>query len=131
MGVTIRGLDEWMRDLETLEDRAQKRLGKVVGRGALNIKNDWKVRWTAIQSVHTAIPHLVRGVGYDTDERSPRFSADIGVNAKNPQAPLAHIIAYGTPGHNAPHDAGLDAMDAEDPRFVQAVADAAVELLDG
>jgi hypothetical protein len=130
MGARVKGLDEVIHMLETLEERADKKFPKVVGRGALNIKLGWKQRWKAIAQTNTAIPHLIRGVGYDTTEKAPHYTADIGVIETNPQAPLAHIITYGTLGHNPPHDAGLSAMDEEDPKFVNAVATAAVELLD-
>lgn len=130
MGVKVRGLDELIRDFETLPERARKALPMIVKRGAGNIKDDWRASWLRMESHPTAIPHLVRGIGYDMVNLRDRWRAEIGVSASNSQAPLAHLIAYGTLGHNAPHDAGLHALDAEDPRFVHYVADKAVDLLE-
>lgn len=125
------GWDELLADLQTFPDRAHKQLRDVVKRGAQNIKDDWRARWEAIQHHPTHIPHLPRGVGYDLDSGPDWHRAEIGVHPHNRQANLAHIISFGTVNGNAPHDAGQDALDAEEPRFVRAVLDAAVELLDG
>jgi hypothetical protein len=130
MGVVIRGMDHLIESFRTLEPRADKAFRKVLSRGGVQIKEAWKAGWIAIESEPTSIPHLVRGIGYDETGKSPYWAVNVGVAATNSQAPLAFLIAYGVPEHNAPHDAGLKAMDEEDPRFVQAVADKAIELLD-
>jgi hypothetical protein len=130
MGVRVRGFTELIRDLETLPERADKVFPKVVSKGALNIKTTWRRRWDEIKHPPTHIPRLVSGIGYDTDFHSPKWSAEIGVASTNSQAPLAHLIEFGSI-HNAPHPAGKLSLDEEEPRFVQAVADAAVDLLDG
>lgn len=129
MGVTVIGIDGWVRDLETLEERADREFPKVVKRGATNIKRDWQAGWEAIKHAPTSLPHLVRGVGYDTDFRSPQWSAEIGVASTNSQAPLAHLIEYGSV-NNPPYPAGKTALDLEEPRFIKAAEDAAVALLD-
>lgn len=130
MGVVIRGLDEWLADLDTLDERAEKTFRRVVKDSAGAIRADWRKRWEAIRHVPTHIPHLPRGVGYDTRQDGTRFSAHIGVDSLNRQANLAHIIEDGTPT-SPPHPAGQDSLDAQMPLFVNAVADAAVDLLDG
>jgi hypothetical protein len=130
MGVRIHGMRELIADLESLPQRAEKVFPKIVSKGALNIKTAWRADWDGIKHPPTHIPHLVSGVGYDTESKPPTWSAEIGVNPRNSQAPLAHLVTYGSI-NNAPHDAGLHALDAEDPRFVQAIADAAEQLLDG
>lgn len=130
MGTTIRGLDEWIDCLETLPERAQKAFPPVVSRGALQVKLDWKERWREITHPQGHIPHLLRSVGYDTTNTADTFSAVIGVDAKNRQAFLARIIESGTLT-SAPHPAAVPALDAEDPKFVEAVAKVAVDLLDG
>lgn len=130
MGVVVRGLDEFVRDLESLAERARRRFPKVVSRGALNIKTDWRARWDAIKQPRTHIPHLVDGIGYDTDDSPPEWSASIGVARSNSQAPLAHLLEFGSV-NNPPYPGGQASLDDEEPRFVQAVAEAAEELLDG
>lgn len=125
----VRGLREFVHDLETLPARAEKAFPKVVSKGALKIKTDWRARWDAIKHPPTHIPHLVSGIGYDTDDSPPAWSAQIGVAGRNSQAPLAHLIEYGSV-HNSPHPAGQDSLDAEAPRFEKAVADVAEQLLE-
>jgi hypothetical protein len=128
MGVTIRGLDEWIRSLETFAERSEKVFPKVLGQGANNIKKDWIAAWTSMP--HSHIPHLVRNIGYETKEKAPVFSAEIGVRPNRLQSGLASIITYGTLT-SGPHDAGQAALDAEEPRYVEHVADAYVDLLNG
>lgn len=128
MGTTTHGMDEWLHVLDTLEERAAREFPKVVSKGALNIKRDWRAGWDAIKHVRTHIPHIVSGIGYDTSREGWVFSAEIGVAASNRQAFLAHILEYGTL-HSAPHPAGQMALDAEEPRFIQACADIAEKLL--
>jgi hypothetical protein len=53
----------------------------------------------------------------------------VGVAESNSQAPLAHLLEYGSV-KNAPHPAGQAALDAEAPRLEKAIADLAEELLE-
>lgn len=129
MTVRVKGLRELRIHLETLPERADKELPKVVRKGALKIKTDWRARWDAVKHPPTHIPHLVSGIGYDTDDSPPVWSAQIGVAARNSQSAIAHLLEYGSV-HNAPHPAGQDSLDAEAPRFEEAVADAAEGLLE-
>lgn len=131
MGTRTIGLQELIRDLETLEERSEKAFPPVLSRGALNIKTTWRASWEAAKRHPTHIPHLVQGIGYDTDSHPPEwYSARIGVAYANRQSPLAHLLEYGSI-HNAPIPGGQAALDAEEEPFVQAVADTAVRLLDG
>jgi len=129
MGVKVRGMRELIHDLESLPARAEKAFPKVVSKGALNIKVDWRARWDAIKHPPTHIPHLVNGIGYDTDDSSPVWSAEIGVASSNSQAPLAHLLEFGSV-HNSPHPAGQDSLDVEASRFEKAVGDVGEELLE-
>lgn len=130
MAVRIHGMRELIADLESLPERAEKDLPKVVSRGALNIKTEWRAAWDGLKHPPTHIPHLVSGIGYDTSGKAPVWEAGIGVHPENSQAALAHLVEYGSV-NNAPHPAGLHALDAEEPRFVQAVGEVAEQLLDG
>ncbi|MES2211036.1 MAG: hypothetical protein V4515_12790 [Chloroflexota bacterium] len=129
MAVRIRGMRELIADLEALPERAEKAFPKVVSKGALNIKTEWRAAWDGLKHPPTHIPHLVSGIGYDTAGKTPVWGADVGVHPDNSQAALAHLIEYGSI-NNAPHPAGLHALDAEAPRFVEAVGDVAQRLLD-
>jgi hypothetical protein len=129
MGARVRGMDEWLADLDSLEERAPKAFRAVVSKGAFNIKTDWRKRWEAIRAPKTHIPHLVRGIGYDITEKGAVVSAEIGVDARNRQAFLARIIEDGTLT-SAPHPGPVPALDAEMPRFEAAAAKVAQELLE-
>lgn len=130
MGTSTRGMDEWIADLETLAERAEEKFPRLLGRGALNIKNDWRARWQRLGGTGSHIPHLPRGIGYDVRSRRGGWEAEIGVSPDNRQAFLATIIEYGTLT-SRPHPGGIPALDREDPRFVRAVATLAEELLHG
>jgi hypothetical protein len=130
MGARITGLDDLIHDLEAIPVEAPKKLGRVVGRGAMNIKAEWKRRWSPVGAAPHQLPHVVRGIGYDTTETPTRILAEIGVSKRNPQASLAHFPEFGSL-NNAPMPGGLPSLRSEDPRFVKAVGDAAVELLEG
>jgi len=132
VGAKITGLDELIRDLERFSDEGQRKFARVVGRGATNIKLAWQRRWSPrIGGGWENLPHVVRGIGYDqVPERGHHFHAEIGVTRRNPQASLAHFAEYGLVGQ-APHPGGLPSLLEEEPRFINAVGDVAVELLEG
>lgn len=128
--VRIVGMDELIRDLEEFPEKSRPGFKRVVAKGALNIKMAWRKRWLPeIGKPPQNLPHVVRGIGYDTDETSHSFSAEIGVIATNPQASLAFFPEYGSI-NNPPMPGGQPSLDEEDPRFVDAVADAAVDYFD-
>jgi hypothetical protein len=129
MGARIHGADELIADLDSVPDRGVETFKKVVGRGAYNVKSDWKKAWEAIRAPRTHIPHLVRGIGYDVTVTGTLISAEIGVDPRNRQAFLSKIIEDGTLT-SAPHPGPVPALDAEMPRFEAAVAKAAQELLE-
>lgn len=131
MGLKVTGMDEWLRDLETLPERAPKAFRPVVKRAGVQIKRDWQARWRAISADHGHIPHLIRGVGFDdVDEHGSTFSVEVGVDPRNRQAFLSKIITYGTLT-SRPHDAGQAALNVEIPKFEKAIGKAAVDLLEG
>jgi hypothetical protein len=128
--VTVAGLADLLADLESLPARAEEKFPGVVSRGALQIKTDWRRRWSPVGRAPHNLPHVVRGIGYDTDHTPPRYSAEVGVARSNPQASLAHFPELGSP-KNAPLPGGLPALLAEAPKFVRAVAEVAEDLLRG
>jgi hypothetical protein len=130
VGVRVTGLDEWIRDLETLPKRAPEAFRPVMKRAGQNMKTDWRTRWEAIRHEPTHLPHLPRGIGYDTDDDGVTYGVEVGVNPANAQAFLAEIIEYGTL-RTAGHPAGVAVLEAEVPRAQAAVEKAAADLLDG
>jgi hypothetical protein len=130
MGITVSGMDDLIHDLEALAVEAPKKLAKVVGRGAMNIKAEWKRRWSPVGGAPHHLPHVARGIGYDMTEKPTRIFADIGVSRRNPQASLAHFAEFGLV-NQPPFPGGAPALRKEDPKFVDAVGDAAIKLLEG
>jgi len=128
MGSRTSGFDEWEDTLDSLPERAAREFRKVVSKGALNIKTEWRATWEASKRFPTHIPYLVQGIGYDVDEDVWLFSAEIGVSARNRQQHIAHLLEYGSI-HNAPIPGGQMALDAEQPRFVEAVEALGEKLL--
>lgn len=130
MGVTVTGLDELLADLDSLPERAQKDFPGVLSRGALQIKLDWKRRWSPIAAAPHHLPHVTRGIGYDLHRQGTRFEAEIGVAKSNPQASLAHFAELGSPT-SPPFPGGWPALKTEAPKYTRAVADLAEKLLSG
>jgi hypothetical protein len=130
MGVRVTGLDELIRDLESIPRRAPAKLRKVIERGGVQIKLDWKRRWSPVGAAPHHLPHVTRGIGYDVDitRGGMLIRVYVGVHRNNPQAPLAHFAEFGSI-NNAPLPGGLPALRTEEPKFVAAVGDAGVELL--
>lgn len=134
MGARVTGLAELLADLEGLPEKAPAEFRKVVSKGALNIKADWRRRWTPIARAPHNAPHLARGVGYDLDQdrAGTHIEAEIGVHRANPQASLAHFPEFGdASSRTPPTPGGAPALRVEAPKFTKAVADLAERLLSG
>lgn len=126
--VVLVELDELAEDLSLVADEVVDKMRPVVSKGALNIKRDWRASW---QDLGPHITDLPRKVTYDLDVEGTGISAEVGPDKDlGGQAPLGNLIEYGS-ANSAPHPAGAHALEAEAPRFEQAVADAAEKLLDG
>lgn len=130
MGVKVTGLDDWVRVLDSLEERAPKAFTPVMKRAGGNIKDDWSARWTAMPHAH--IPHLVRvsALGYDVDQKGNTYSLEVGVRAERMQARLASFVEFGTQT-SRPHPAGQPALEAEAPRMAAYAEQVGADLLDG
>lgn len=99
-------------------------VGRVVARGALNIKTDAARRISG----HPRFRRLPAAINFDlfTSLRGP--AAEIGPDHRKPQGNLGHISEYGTPT-SAPIPYMTPAAEAEEPRFVKALEDVAVKAL--
>lgn len=130
MGLSQRGMDEWLADLESLPERAPKAFIPVLKRAGGNIKDDWAARWRTMPHAH--IPHLtqVQAFSYDTGQKGWTFSVEVGVRAERIQARIASFIEYGTLT-SGPHPGGMPALEAEAPRMAQWATKVAEDLLDG
>ncbi|GLZ62874.1 hypothetical protein [Micromonospora sp. NBRC 107095] len=123
--VTSSGLNELAVTLESAADDAVPEGRKVVSKGALNIKNDWRRRWSG--SPHA--PALPYAIGYDIRTAGTLVSAEIGPDKAKRQGALGNLYEFGSV-NNAPRPGGAPALAAESPRFVAALEKLAVDLLE-
>ncbi len=103
------------------DDVAADEVHKVVKRGANNIKAHAR----RLISGHPHLPHYPRSISYDIWQTARGAAAEIGPDKSKRQGPLGNIIEYGTP-KNAPLPHLGPALQAEEPRFVKALEDLAV-----
>lgn len=117
-------LRKLVEDLSAAPERALGAIDRVVEKGALNIKNDWRASLAGSE----AFKHLQFAVGYDRTRGVDFVGADIGYDKARVQGPLGNIREFGTvdtPGHLD----GQLALIAEEPRFVAALETAAEEAI--
>jgi hypothetical protein len=112
------------RDLRTAAVTAPIVARAVVAKGALNIKNDWRQRWSGLSHARL-LPYAVT---YDTTEGPWGAEAEIGPDKDKPQGALGNLIEFGST-NNAPIPGGAPALDAEEPKFLDAMGVAAEKAL--
>jgi hypothetical protein len=122
--VTIRGIDgpdglkALAADLQRVAVRTPAETRAVVQKGALNVKNDWRERWSGLAHA----PALPNSITYDTTVKGLTFEAEIGPEHDRRQAPLANLLEYGSV-NNAPIPGGAPALEEERPKFERALED--------
>jgi hypothetical protein len=127
--VRVEGIDGLRRlaaDLDAAAHVAPEEARKVVAKGALNIKKDWRRAWTGLRHA----PALPYAITYDTKLTGDRASAEIGPDKDRRQGALGNLIEYGSV-KNAPIPGGLPALEREAPRFEKALTDLAARTLEG
>lgn len=98
---------------------------QVVAKGSLNIKNDWRQRWSTLSHMK----HLPRTISYDTTVLRDTIVGEIGPEKEREgQAPYGNIIEYGTV-NNPPTPGGAPALEAEAPKFEKALEDLGAKLV--
>lgn len=117
-------LDAWIADLARAQELVGPEGEKVLGKGALNIKTEWRRRWSG----YAHIPHLPSAIDYEVHRAGADAWAEVGPRRDREQGGLGSYIELGTV-NNPPIPGGLPALDAEEPRFVSAVADLGEKLL--
>jgi hypothetical protein len=110
------GLKELIADLEREARVAPAEARKVLQKGALNIKNDWRRRWSG----RPHAPRLPYAIGYDTRVLGGVSEAEIGPDKDKPQGALGNLFEYGSV-NNAPIPGGAPALEAERPKFEAAM----------
>jgi len=127
MGIDVdsREVEEFRVILAHAADAAPGEVRKVVGKGALNVKNDAKKRVSGLAHA----PAYPRAISYDTGSNATSAWAEIGPDKAKRQGALGNLLEYGSV-HNAPRPHVGPAGDAELPRFEKALGDLAVKLIE-
>jgi hypothetical protein len=108
---------------------AVKETEQVVSKGSLNIKNDARRNVQMTAPVHNA--HAQYDINYDIDVHGATVTGDIGYDSGPGKAGnLGNLLEFGGGGdHSPPHRDLGRALDDEEPRFEQALADMTDRLL--
>lgn len=109
-------VDRLVADMGAASRKVPAEVRKVVQKGSLNIKNDWREAWTG----HAHAPSLPYAVTYDTTVKGTVVEGEIGPDKDKRQGALGNIYEFGTP-NNAPIPGGQPSLDAEEPRFIAAL----------
>ena len=117
----LRGL---AADLGKVSAKVIPAAAAVVAKGALNVKEDWRQRWSGF----TYAPGIDEAVTYDLQLAPGRIGAEVGPDKDLRQGALGNLLEYGSV-NNAPIPGGLPAAEAEEPRFTEAVAELGESLL--
>lgn len=100
----------------------------VVQVGASNVKRDAKAN--VLQSAPTHNAHAHNAITYDTAVHASSIDAVIGYDKDRKGGPLGNLLEYGGGGdHSPPHRDLGRALDAEEPRFEEALVAAIEKLL--
>ncbi len=119
------GLEILAADLGQAAEDALPEVRRVVQKGALNIKKDWRQAWSGLDHA----PRLPYAVTYDTEEKRTSVTAEIGPDKDKRQGALGNLIEYGSV-NNAPIPGGAKALRAEEPRYEKALGDVLEGLTD-
>lgn len=129
MGATATGLTELVADLRKAAARAVPDTKSVVSKGSLNIKREAQ-RVIRAASHRGYLPHYPRSITYDIAVSGAVVTSEIGPVAARPQGVLGRVLEEGTV-NNAPIPHLSPALDLEEPRFVRAMEELAVEIIEG
>ena len=114
--VSIVGERELVAEFEDARVFTRSEAKKVVSKGALNIKSEWRRRWRGIAHA----PRLPLSISYDITDAADMISAEIGpVDGPALQGFLGAIIEFGGI-HSGPIPGGLPSLELEAPRFESA-----------
>lgn len=97
----------------------------VVAKGAVNIKTQARQLAGGLQHA----PAYPASITYDEYTVPGVVGAEIGPDKEKRQGALGNVLEFGTV-NNPPHPHLRPAAEAEEPRFIEAVADLGVELLE-
>lgn len=125
--VSVRGMRQWSERFDEGRRESGRQFRAVVNRAALNVKLDWKRRWTGLSHA----PSLADAISYDLVSRGMAVhEAEIGPDKTMRQGALGNLIEFGSV-NNRPHPGGLPAAIKEEPKFERAAADAGEDAVGG
>jgi hypothetical protein len=100
----------------------------IVRASAEVIKADWKASVYKTAPIHNA--HAAEAITYNTRSVLGGAEAEIGYDKDRNGGALGNLLEYGGGGdHSPPHRDGGRALDAEEPRFTEALAALVEKLL--
>jgi hypothetical protein len=100
----------------------------VVQVGAFNVKRDAKANVYKSAPIHNA--HAAEAITYDTSMGKSSIDAEIGYDKDRTSGRIGNLLEYGGGGDNSPPHRDLGrALDAEEPRFTEALAALVEKLL--
>lgn len=126
MSVTIEGLDGLISAFRAAPDHLRSEAKKVVAKGALNIKNDARQRVWGGLSHPTHLPHYAASIDYDLTDGG--LTAEVGPNMGLIQGAFGRGVEFGSSG-TGPIPHMIPAFDTEDPKFLEALRQAAIGAL--
>lgn len=119
MTIDVTALEAFAADLARNQAQLDQQARQTVSKGALNIKNDWRANAAATAGRHAR--HYPRTIGYDlTTAPGVGSEAVIGPDKDELQGPLGNLLEFGTSQQGGHNDGGR-ALQAEEPRFLEAV----------
>lgn len=121
--------DEFAAKLMGAIPKVARETVAVVRRGALNVKND--ARRNSIASSGFSARYAPQTIGFDDAKvDGTTISAEVGYLGAG-QAKLGVLLEFGGGrDHSPPHHDLRRALDAEEPRFLRAIADAGEKALE-
>lgn len=115
--------DEFAAVLMDAPIQAVREIAKVVNKGALNVKDAARASVQRTAPVHNA--HAYTAINYDVEASGQTITAEIGYDKSQNSGRIGNLLEFGGGGdHSPPHHDLRRAMEAEEPRFVDAIGDA-------
>lgn len=124
--IQVDGLDELAADLDRAAEEMPDEARKVVVRGCVNIKADWRRRWSGLAHA----PAIPRAITYDVAVSGSVITGEVGPDKAKRQGALGNLLEFGSV-KNAPIPGGAPALEAETPRYIKALEDLAARLIEG
>lgn len=124
MTIESSGIPELVETLTKAASRSIREVEKVVFKGAMNVKEDWRKRWSGLAHA----PAIPAAIDFDIYSTPSAVNAEIGPDKSKRQGALGNLLAFGSV-NNAPVPGPIPAARAEEPRFAAALEALGADLL--